>query len=108
MVQNRFTTYIIKNLEQVQNMKSHEIDSINPLTPHDWIFLVPSHIGENQHKLIYKVGFLTDILSFLNPEQKKSDIYKVISYQWQVFKSIRQLERLYSQYQKLFVKKEES
>lgn len=107
MIQNRFTSYIIKDIEQVKNMKLHEVKSLHPLSSRDWIFSIPENIKENQHKLIYKVGFLTDILSFLNQEQKKIDIYRVISSEWQVFKSIRQLERLYSQYQKLFVKKEE-
>jgi len=105
MIVNKHTGYLIQRTEEVLNLPEHVQASVSELDTQDWLFVVPITIEDNQEKTIYKVGFLREFYKNLNPEMSYSDIYQKINSEWQVFKSNRQMERLYKDYVSLFAKK---
>ncbi len=100
MIKNNTTDYVIKTTEEVAGYPEHQLDSLRGVID-DCVFIIPKQILDNQHKIIYKVGFLKIVISILFPNYTNFAIYSLISQHWQVFKSIRQLERLYAEYLEL-------
>ncbi len=100
MIKNNTTDYIIKTTEEVAGYPEHQLDSLRGVIQ-DCVFIIPDTITNNQHKLIYKVGFLKTIISILEPDFTNFEVYNIISTHWQIFKSVRQMERLYAEYLEL-------
>ncbi len=100
MIKNNTTDYVIKTTEEVAGYPEHQLDSLRGVID-DCVFIIPIRIRKNQHKLIYKVGFLKTVYSFIHSDFTNHEIYMIIEKDWQVFKGVRQMERLYAEYLEL-------
>ena len=64
-------------------------------------FIIPQKIKNNQHKLIYTVGYLKGVYEHVYPCDSNKSHFEKIKLRWNIFKSHRQMERLWNQYIKL-------
>lgn len=100
MIKNKLTNFTIKEPEEVSEMPNHMFDDLKDMLK-DAVFFVPENILHNQTKIVYKVGFLKTLYALLYPEHSNKKIYQLIDKRWQIFKSVRQMERLYAEYVEL-------
>ena len=61
------------------------------------LFLIPNHIKTNKEKRIYKIGFLNELYTNLFPKKEykeytKTNIFKQITNNYQVFIELRQYQ----------------
>jgi len=107
MIINKYTGFAI---DKDMYVPEHMYNDVRKMLEDDKsVFVVPKEITDNQLKLVYKVGFLKKLYSLILPNTiTNHQIYALIGIDHQVFKSIRQMERLNSQYLELYDNKEEN
>lgn len=89
-----------KKIVPVEELSKADIVCFNGHIGH-YHFIVPDHITDNQKKLVYKIGFLKTLYALAYEDLSNVEQFKELDKDWQIFKSVRQMERLYRQYKEL-------
>lgn len=90
MLLNLITGEILEKPQKLkhESLKDLDINFIN------YKFYIPKTIKTNKKRLNYKVNFLVEMYAIVFPSMKKSEIYKNLNYNFDVFLSDRQIQRI--------------